>query len=38
MLHSQKLEFVNPTTGQFMQLEAPLPEYFENVLKQLRNT
>ena len=38
MLHSQKLEFVHPTTGQFMQLEAPLPEYFENVLKQLRNT
>ena len=36
MLHSSKLEFVHPTTGKKMNLEAKLPEYFENVLKELR--
>lgn len=36
MLHSQKLEFIHPITGKLMKLEAPIPEYFENVLKQLR--
>ena len=37
MLHSHKLEFVHPTTGQLMQLEAPLPKYFKNVLQQLHH-
>ena len=36
MLHSQKLEFVHPTTGELLKLEAPLPEYFENVLQELK--
>ena len=36
MLHSQKLEFVHPISGKKMNLEAPLPEYFEKVLKVLR--
>ena len=36
MLHSQKLEFVHPISGKKMSLEAPLPEYFEEVLKVLR--
>lgn len=36
MLHSSRLEFVHPTTGKKMSLEAKLPEYFENVLKELR--
>ena len=36
MLHSSKLEFVHPTNGKKMNLEAKLPEYFENVLKELR--
>lgn len=36
MLHSQKLEFVHPISGKKMRLEAPLPEYFEEVLKVLR--
>ena len=35
MLHSAKLEFVHPTTGKKMNLEAKLPEYFEEVLKKL---
>ena len=36
MLHSSKLEFVHPTSGNKMELEAKLPEYFEEVLKNLR--
>ncbi len=36
MLHSSKLEFVHPKTGEKMNLEAKLPEYFESVLKELR--
>ena len=36
MLHSAKLEFVHPTTGKKMKLEAKLPDYFEDVLKALR--
>ena len=36
MLHSMKLEFVHPKNGNKMELEAKLPEYFENVLKELR--
>ncbi len=36
MLHSAKLEFVHPTSGKKMNLEAKLPEYFEDVLKSLR--
>lgn len=35
LLHSQKLEFVHPTTKQKMNLEAPLPEEFERVIKLL---
>lgn len=37
MLHSAKLEFKHPITEKMMQLEAPLPEYFENVLVCLSN-
>ena len=36
MLHSAKLDFVHPTKGEKMHLEAKLPEYFEDVLKILR--
>lgn len=36
MLHSSRLEFVHPTTGEKMNLEAKLPEYFEEVLSTLR--
>lgn len=35
MLHAQKLEFVHPTTNKLVSYEAPLPEYFSNVLKML---
>lgn len=36
MLHSSRLEFCHPITGKQMQLEAPLPEYFQDVLEQCR--
>lgn len=36
MLHSFRLEFTHPITNQKMNLEAKLPEYFENVLETLR--
>lgn len=35
MLHAKSIEFRHPTSGKIMKIEAPLPEYFEEVLKQL---
>ena len=37
MLHAKSLEFKHPMTGEIMKLEAPLPEYFSNVLEELEN-
>lgn len=37
MLHAKSLEFKHPITGKIMKLEAPIPEYFEEVLKKLDN-
>ena len=34
-LHAKNLEFKHPITGKEMKLEAPLPDYFENILKKL---
>ena len=34
-LHAKSLEFKHPITGKEMKLEAPLPEYFEKILKEL---
>ena len=34
-LHAKCLEFKHPVTGKEMKLEAPLPDYFENILKNL---
>lgn len=34
-LHARKLKFVHPTTGELMELECPLPTWFEKVLKQI---
>ena len=35
-LHAMILGFVHPRTGEYMEFTAPLPEYFENLLKKLR--
>ena len=37
MLHAAKLKFVHPTTNKTVEFEAPLPEYFEHVLQELKN-
>ena len=37
MLHAKALSFKHPITNKQMHLEAPLPEYFENVLNKLRS-
>ncbi len=36
-LHAETLGFIHPTTGAYMEFRAPLPEYFEALLNQLRN-
>ncbi len=35
-LHAKVLGFIHPGTGQYMEFEAPLPEYFERLLGRLR--
>ena len=35
-LHAMVLGFIHPTTGEYMEFEAPLPEYFEKLLEKLR--
>ncbi len=35
LLHAWKLELTHPTTGERMEFEAPLPEYFTGVLNKL---
>lgn len=34
-LHAMVIGFVHPTTHEYMEFEAPLPEYFQNILKKL---
>jgi 23S rRNA pseudouridine1911/1915/1917 synthase len=36
VLHAKKLGFIHPSTGEKMEFEGPLPEYFENLLDILR--
>ncbi len=35
-LHARVLGFIHPTTGEYMEFEAPLPPYFEALLERLR--
>lgn len=37
VLHARELEFVHPVTGENMRFEAPLPEYFQKLLNELKN-
>lgn len=34
-LHAKILGFIHPTTGKYMEFDAPLPEYFKNLLSKL---
>ncbi|MBQ3517270.1 MAG: RluA family pseudouridine synthase [Lachnospiraceae bacterium] len=36
VLHAQTLGFVHPRTGEYIEVNAPLPEYFEKLLVKLR--
>ena len=35
-LHARILGFIHPRTGEYMEFEAPLPEYFMQLLKKLQ--
>lgn len=37
-LHAALLGFTHPTTGVYIEVQAPLPEYFEQLLKELQET
>jgi hypothetical protein len=34
-LHAKVLGFIHPRTKEYMEFEAPLPEYFEKLVTQL---
>ena len=36
MLHAKVFGFIHPTTGEYMEFETPLPDYFEDILHKLR--
>lgn len=36
-LHAETIGFIHPSTGEYMEFSAPLPDYFEKLLKQFRN-
>lgn len=38
LLHAKELSFQHPTTGKQMTFTAPLPDYFQEVLKKLSET
>lgn len=37
VLHAKLLGFLHPSTGEYVETDAPLPEYFEHLLKILEN-
>ena len=37
-LHASVLGFIHPTTGEYMEFEAPLPAYFTDLLEKLRRS
>lgn len=34
-LHASRIKFVHPTTGEYVELGCPLPEYFAQILRKL---
>ncbi len=37
-LHAKTIGIIHPRTGEYLEVEAPLPEYFTNLLKKLENS
>jgi 23S rRNA pseudouridine1911/1915/1917 synthase len=35
-LHAWKIGFIHPTSGKYMEFEAPIPEYFQKLLNRLK--
>ena len=35
-LHAWKIGFIHPTSGEYMEFEAPIPEYFQKLLNRLK--
>ena len=35
-LHAKTIGFIHPSTGEYLEVNAPLPEYFEKLLSQLK--
>lgn len=35
-LHAKTLGFIHPTTGEYLEFESPLPDYFEQKLNELK--
>lgn len=35
-LHAKKIGFIHPRTGEYMEFDSPLPDYFTNFLKRFR--
>lgn len=33
-LHAAVIGFIHPSTGNYLEVEAPLPEYFKDLLKK----
>ena len=36
MLHAKSIEFMHPTTKEKMKIIAPIPKYFEDILRELK--
>lgn len=36
MLHAKSIEFKHPITNKIMKIEAPIPEYFEKIINELK--
>ena len=37
MLHAGKLGFIHPSTGEYVEFNSELPEYFTKILNVLRD-
>lgn len=37
LLHAYKVGFIHPRTGAYLEFTSPLPDYYEKILKNLRN-
>ena len=38
ILHAGVLGFIHPSTGEYLEVQSPLPEYFQKILENLKRT